>query len=917
MNDTPDDLDLSESLVPEECEPFKRLQQQFGGKFGFRIEDGHVTGVGLSNCELTAVPAELGRFTALTELSLSDNQLTAVPAELGSLTALTHLYLNNNQLTAVPAEFGNLAALTLLALHNNQLTAVPAELGNLAALTTLWLDSNKLISMPEELGNLTSLDTLWLHDNQLRDPYPELDARGDSSTLAYLKSLVSGKRVVTLREARLILVGNGKVGKTQLKNALLGLPFEAQAPTTHGIEIDRQQRLKLSCDSGDDLSLTIWDFGGQETYEVTHQFFYGKRSIYLLVWHPRSNTPDLGVEAWLRKLQLRLGDQARVIIVATHKHTDQRPADLDLVGLKQKFGDIVLGFYQGENKWQEHPANGIAELKKAIAAAANELSSMGMKVNEDWLAVRKKMAALAETETHIPRARFDEIAAPHGLTPDVAAVWLNLLHDFGDLMYYGDVEGLENIIVLRPDWLTGAIARVLDDAEVLRNRGVLDHARLPQLWAQYDHALHPFLHAVMEQFDICCREHKGQKWSLVGEKVPHEQPDGIPASTGRKLRMVYEFDEEPPGLMPWLIVRNFRFTTGRHWRFGAYLEHDGHGALVQFDRGTKRLSLNVHGYVPLNFFALLQDGVDQVLPRWKGLKDKVRQQIPCGQNRKDGSPCDRFFDLPDLKAAAADDEPLQCNGCRKMADVSRLLAGIGVRQEPIVEQMRAVMQEELEPLKQLFQHGQRMLLRALTNVSKDAPRLFSMWPKATEDKSWLEWLDPRQLGTRTYEVWLWCEHCEQPHPVKRYEVPIAAEWVVKIAPYAKVIATALKVGLPVFGAGVGIYLDQIGASKDDKKVIADRIDKMSKLAEKCLPGDLEAGRKRNEMTDGLSTPDGAALREFHTLLRDIDTANHWGDLRPTPTKEGDYLWLCPEHHKLFNPGLITIPGTEGVTDRAE
>ncbi|HEY1191855.1 MAG TPA: COR domain-containing protein, partial [Gemmata sp.] len=653
------------------------------------------------------------------------------------------------------------------------------------------------------------------------------------------------------------------------------------------------------------------DFGGQETYEVTHQFFYGRRSIYLLVWHPRT-PPDLGVEAWLRKLKLRLGDAARVIIVATHKNTDQRPADLDLVGLQQKFGDIILGtVYPVENKSRDAATNGIPELKRAIATAANKLSVMGMKVNRDWLAVRDDITALAQTEpqpvTHIPRARFDEIAGRRGLPPGVSAVWLNLLHDLGDLLYYSDVEGLKGTVVLRPDWLTGGIARVLDDAEVLDNRGVLDHARLPQLWEEYDPALHPFLHAVMEQFDICCREHEGQKWSLVGEKVPHARPDGIPQLSGHRLHLVYELGEDPPGLVPWLIVRNYRFTAHKHWRLGAYLQHDGHGALIEFDRGTQRLTLTVHGPVPLNFFALLQDGIEQVIPRWEGLKDKVVRLIPCGQTRKDHTPCDRHFALSDLKAAAADDEPLQCNGCRKMADVARLLSGIGIRQEPILEQMGALFDEKLEPLKQLFQHGQRTLLRALSSTSKNAPRLFSMWPKATEDKSWWEWANPTQLGTHTYEVWLWCEHCEQPHPVKRYEVPVPAEWLVKIAPYAKLIATAIKVGLPAIGGGLGLYLDRLGASKEDKKDLADRIDKMSKLAEKCLTGDLDLSHKREAMSDGLSAPDGAALREFHTLLRDIDKSNNWGDLKATATKEGDYLWLCPEHYKEFNPGLITIP----------
>src|SRR5207248_45383 len=141
------------------------------------------------------------------------------------------------------------------------------------------------------------LTELYLHDNRLPDPYPELEFLDTRVILAYLRSITDEHRVRELREARLILVGSGKVGKTQLKNALLGLPFEAKHDTTHGVEIDRTQKLTLPCPSGNDLTLTIWDFGGQETYEVTHQFFYGQRSVYLLVWNPAAAPPDQGVEA--------------------------------------------------------------------------------------------------------------------------------------------------------------------------------------------------------------------------------------------------------------------------------------------------------------------------------------------------------------------------------------------------------------------------------------------------------------------------------------------------------------------------------------------------------------------------------------------------------------------------------------------
>ena len=61
-----------------------------------------------------AVPAEVGRLSALRELHLSHNQLTSLPAEIGQLTALTKLDLGYNQLTSLPAEVGQLTSLTVL-----------------------------------------------------------------------------------------------------------------------------------------------------------------------------------------------------------------------------------------------------------------------------------------------------------------------------------------------------------------------------------------------------------------------------------------------------------------------------------------------------------------------------------------------------------------------------------------------------------------------------------------------------------------------------------------------------------------------------------------------------------------------------------------------------------------------------------
>ena len=79
---------------------------------GVTMENGRVVQLVLEDFDLTgAVPAEIGRLSALTELHLGDNQLTSVPAEIGQLTVAEELDLGGNQLTSVPAEIGQLTSL--------------------------------------------------------------------------------------------------------------------------------------------------------------------------------------------------------------------------------------------------------------------------------------------------------------------------------------------------------------------------------------------------------------------------------------------------------------------------------------------------------------------------------------------------------------------------------------------------------------------------------------------------------------------------------------------------------------------------------------------------------------------------------------------------------------------------------------
>ena len=127
--------------------------------------------------DLTSVPAEIGQLTSLKGLWLCGNRFTTLPVEVGRLTSLQGLSLGGNQLTSLPAEIWQLTALTELNLNGNQLTSVSAEIGQLTALRELNLNNNKLTSVPAEIGQLTSLTVLYINGNQLTSLPAEIATR--------------------------------------------------------------------------------------------------------------------------------------------------------------------------------------------------------------------------------------------------------------------------------------------------------------------------------------------------------------------------------------------------------------------------------------------------------------------------------------------------------------------------------------------------------------------------------------------------------------------------------------------------------------------------------------------------------------------------------------------------------------------
>ena len=897
-----------------------------------------LTTLNLGGNQLAAVPESLGNLTALTTLNLYSNQLAAVPDWMGNLTALTTLNLYSNQLAAVPESLGNLTALTTLNLGGNQLAAVPESLGNLTALTTLNLGGNQLAAVPESLGNLTALTTLDLGYNQLTavpsqlaglleggtqlslsgnplsEPLPELAARGPVELATYLRSLHDAKPQY---EAKMVLVGEGNVGKTSLVAALKGEKFVEGRPTTHGIEISplivRHPSLKA------DMTVRAWDFGGQEVYRVSHQFFLTRRALYLVVWNARQGQEHDEVEGWLRRIRLRVGPDARTLVVATH--CAERLPELDYPRLEQMFHGMLP---HAPFEVDSSTGQGVSGLTGAISEHAARLPQMGQLISRRWAAAREDVLACAAAEPQIPYEKFAGICQRHGLTEPETSTLAKLMHDLGLVIYYADDEGLKDIMVLNPEWLTKAISYVLNDEATRQAAGVLDHSRLRQIWNDpaggYDRRYHPYFLRLMEKFDISYRLENDETHSLVAQLVPHQrpalpwQPGTRPPAGVRALTLICRLAEPAPGFISWLTVRHHRASTGMHWRRGVFLHHPiaayASEALLEL-RDSGELAVEVRAPSPDLYFNVLRDSIEDLIARrWPGLDYHLF--IPCPGDS--GSSCPGQFPLDGLLRIRENGQitAVPCMGCGQVYEISILLTGFTAPSQPLATEIEH-MHDQLATISTGITSIQaraaqitdiadmiRRMYRVVSTEVADCPRLFTLAPVRPAAVS-----KRARVYQHHFRLTLWCEHPGYEHPWEpaNYDLDPPKEWFTRVAPYAVLVFRTLQLIVPAAGAvtiasmpqaqqpTAQAYLQAMGTVLDDLPSTAERPGPESGVA--APSGQLTAA-------------EGEALRALRAIIFEHDRLRAFGGLRRVQAPSGDLLWVCEDHYREYDPGLPVI-----------
>ncbi len=911
----------------------------------------------LSYNQLTTLPESLGQLAQLQLLSLFNNQLTTLPKSLVQLTQLPSLNLSGNQLMSLPESLGQLTQLRELNLSGNGLTALPESRGALTQLLTLYVSHNNLTVLPESLGQLTQLQLIYLYSNPLN---PELAAaykEGLNAFKRYLRAKAKGR--VVLNEAKLILIGEGEVGKSCLLDALRGDEWVENSPTTHGIKI---KPIKITNpETSTEITLNGWDFGGQRVYRPTHQLFFSAPAVYLIVWKPREGPQQGFVKEWIKLVKHREPD-AKILVVATHGGPGQRQPDVDRQEIWDLFGrDTVIDFFLVDSKPDKAgERRGIAELKDAIVRVAASLPEMGRSVPARWQEVREKLKHTKAA--YLLLEKVLEICREHKMDEEEARLFVTISHRLGHLIHYEHDPALRDIVVLKPDWLAAAISFVLDDEQTRDRHGLVSFTRLSQLWNdpsreeefRYPPKLHPIFRRLMERFDLSYRVavlHENKELdgtSLIAQLVPDVRPDEqdmhrawlpvLPVGDEQQVQICRIVDDKDQsataeGLFYQLIVRLHKFSLGRvnyeesvHWQRGLVLDDDYNGRALLEHVGND-IRITVRAAYPERFLSALTFEVKWLVENfWEGLRCEVMVPCidPCGQR----APGTGLFEVQKLIESKRRQRPeYPCPVCNEWQDIDCLLRNApAVRPNAALELFMefADVKKELVVVRQqlIAQHGETLgrfdsldvgtqrilskvddsfntMLQTMLDEAKDGPRLFSFQPI---DSGFLDL--PSWMGKK-FRVTLWCEHSRLPLPALNgekskygvYDLELPREWFVKAAPWLKLISGTLSLVLPVASSTIKVAVDDAVYKSFEKELDLGQkaIESVSKGLDKAK--DL-IGQKSFDTEHGEATEArGALLRQLHSWLKQKDPK--FGGLVRVRNKRQEFLWVHPQFESEY------------------
>jgi small GTP-binding protein len=662
----------------------------------------------LSGNKMSEIAEEITLLKNLQELTLSHNKITKIPKSISDLTNLKFLNLSNNSLSEIPEVITHLYNLQYLNLAKNRIIDIPESIKYLKNLRIFYLACNYIREIPEVILHLSNLGSLDLSYNQIKvipkmivqnknlynlnliekqlllsdeyhkynenlitNPPVEIVEKGIEAIREYFHQ-IEEEGEDYLYEAKLLIVGEGGAGKTTLANKIINPDYQlCEDDTTKGIEV-----LHWSFPRNEDnnFAVNIWDFGGQEIYHATHQYFLTKRSLYILVADTRKEDTDFYY--WLNVIEL-LSDNSPILIVKNEKQDRQREISNQL---RSEF----------ENLKEAIPTNlannrNLSAILIACKYHLNQLPHIGQTLPKTWVKVRHALES--DPRNYISLNEYLQICKDNGFKDRKNALQLSeYLHDLGICLHFQDdeISPLYQIVILKPKWGTDAAYAVLDHPQVIRNFGRFSNKALAEIWSADEYTgMHSGLLELMKRFQLCYEIPQCKGIYIAPQLLTENQPE-YTWDESENLILRYTYDFMPKGLVRQFIVAMHENIEAQIvWRSGVIIhkrEYAHTRAEIIENYGKREIKIRVSGKNKRDLLTIVTYELDKIHNSYKRLADKYQKLIPCNCNTCGGSQNPHFYEFTNLKRRYANCKyTVECDISYESVNVLGLIDDIGQR----------------------------------------------------------------------------------------------------------------------------------------------------------------------------------------------------------------------------------------------
>jgi GTPase SAR1 family protein len=416
----------------------------------------------------------------------------------------------------------------------------------------------------------------------------------------YLREFRKG--TIVNNRVKIIIVGNGRSGKTSIFRRIKDLPFREDEAFTHGIKLGDFDKKDLPDVKTAELQANVWDFGGQEIFYATHQFFLTDDALYILAWTKEENViphreRDKAIlptnekwrsrEYWLESIRHH-GKGSPILMVQTHSDKSREIIN-PLEYKKEPYNADCLDFSAFDDE-------GLSQLKRQITLKLNEeITEFGKPSPKTYIQVINEVEN-RRNQNRMSREEFVEICMGAGITPEAENSVLNFLRVTGSVVWFPTVAALQDTVFINPDWLTKQVYRLINN-DLHIKKGRLSEAYLDTVFPDYSNEERQQFLELLKGFELIFEDKSVETDRFI---APQYLPEKLEADTKQLYDDIFEelhlaFKFRFPKFIPDNVMVNFLsrygpFSRKVYWKNGIFFKHHNtEKCIVTFEESSNCL----------------------------------------------------------------------------------------------------------------------------------------------------------------------------------------------------------------------------------------------------------------------------------------------------------------------------------------